>query len=207
MSGLSMVLVATSALFGILLLTSLLVTRLRGLYAAAMLMGLFSLASASLYVQLDALDVALTEAAVGAGVSTVLFITALALTRSSETVTPRRRIIPGVLVSVLAGGGLMYASMDLPPVGAADTPVQQHPITETFLQDSGQEIGIPNVVASILASYRGYDTLGEVIVIFTAGVGVLLLMLGNDDAGKGTPAGPGGDRHTEQIAGSRAGER
>ena len=38
--------------------------------------------------------------------------------------------------------------------------------------------GIPNVVTSVLASYRGYDTLGEVTVIFTAGIAVLLL-LGN----------------------------
>ena len=37
-------------------------------------------------------------------------------------------------------------------------------------------MGIPNIVTSVLASYRGYDTLGEVTVIFTAGIGVILLM-------------------------------
>ena len=35
---------------------------------------------------------------------------------------------------------------------------------------------MPNVVTAVLASYRGYDTLGEVTVIFTAGIGVLLLI-------------------------------
>ena len=38
------------------------------------------------------------------------------------------------------------------------------------------ETGIPNVGTAVLASYRGFDTLGEVAVIFTAGIGVLLLL-------------------------------
>ena len=45
-----------------------------------------------------------------------------------------------------------------------------------FIEESGSEIGVPNIVTSILASYRGYDTLGEVVVIFTAGIGVLVLL-------------------------------
>lgn len=166
----------TVALFGILFVTALAITRTRSLYAAAMLGGLFSLVSASLFVLLDAVDVAFTEAAVGAGFSTVLFIAALALTRSREAVTPRRRVVPATLVALLVGAGLVYASQDLPPVGAPDTPVQRHPITKTYLEDSQEDVGIPNTVTAVLASYRGYDTLGEVVVIFTAGVGVLLLV-------------------------------
>ena len=42
----------------------------------------------------------------------------------------------------------------------------------------GSEIDMPNVVTAVLASYRGYDTLGETVVIFTAAVGVLLLLRG-----------------------------
>ena len=45
-----------------------------------------------------------------------------------------------------------------------------------YLEASGAEIGVPNVVTSVLASYRGYDTLGEVTVIFTAGIGVMVLI-------------------------------
>jgi len=37
---------------------------------------------------------------------------------------------------------------------------------------------IPNVVTTVLASYRGFDTLGETIVVFTAGLGVLMLLAG-----------------------------
>jgi len=51
-------------------------------------------------------------------------------------------------------------------------PVHQH-VAPYYLNESPEQIGIPNVVTSILASYRGYDTLGELAVIFTAGIGVL----------------------------------
>jgi multicomponent Na+:H+ antiporter subunit B len=170
--------VASAVLLGILLVTALAITRARSLFVAAMLGGLFSLAAASLFVLLDAVDVAFTEAAVGAGISTVLFITALALTNSRESTTPRRRVVPAGLVAVLATAGLIYASQDLPGVGDPLSPVQTHPITETYLQESQDDLHVPNTVTGVLASYRGYDTLGEVVVIFTAGIGVLLLMLG-----------------------------
>ena len=38
------------------------------------------------------------------------------------------------------------------------------------------ETGVPNIVTAVLASYRGFDTLGEAFVIFTAGVGVMILV-------------------------------
>lgn len=164
------------ALYAILLTTAVAITRLRALYGAAMLAALFSLVIACLFVLLDAVDVAFTEAAVGAGVSTVLILTVLALTRSREAVTPRRRLWPAGIGALFAGGMLIYASQDLPAFGARDTPVQSHPVTGTYLHGSQHDIGIPNTVTSVLASYRGYDTLGELTVIFTAGVAVLLIL-------------------------------
>jgi multicomponent Na+:H+ antiporter subunit B len=149
---------------------------MRTLYEATMLTAVFSLLTASMFVLLGAPDVAFTEAAVGVGISTILLLGGLALTRSRETVTPRRRSLPGLVVVGLTGGTLVYASQDLPPIGAADTPVRSHPLTEVYLSESRHDIGIPNAVTSVLASYRGLDTLGELVVVFTAGVAVLLLL-------------------------------
>ena len=70
---------------------------------------------------------------------------------------------------------LIYGTMDLPRFGDPFAPAHRHVIPR-YLEESGEEIGVPNVVTSVLASYRGYDTLGEVTVIFTAGVGVMLLI-------------------------------
>lgn len=160
----------------ILTATAVAVSGMRSLYEATMLAALFSLVTASLFVLLDAVDVAFTEAAVGVGISTVLLLSVLALTRSREAVTPRNRRVPGLIAVLLAGGALGYASLDLPAFGSADSPVQRHPVTETYLVQSQTDIGIPNTVTSVLASYRGLDTMGELVVVFTAGLAVLSLL-------------------------------
>ncbi len=164
------------ALFTILTVIGLAIARIRQLFAVAMLSGLFSLTCACIFVLQDAVDVAFTEAAVGAGMTTVLFLGALALTRSREESTPRSRSLPAMLAALATGALLIYASLDLPGFAAADAPVHRHPLTARYLQDSPSEIGIPNVVTSVLASYRGYDTFGEVVVVFTAGIAVLMLL-------------------------------
>ncbi|MFI2430711.1 DUF4040 domain-containing protein [Streptomyces sp. NPDC018693] len=164
------------SLLAILTATAVTITRLRALYEATMLAALFSLATACLFVLLDAVDVAFTEAAVGVGISTVLILGVLALTRSWESVTPRRRRLPGAIAVLLVGGTLGYATLDLPEFGSADSPVQRHPVTEVYLHRSQEDIGIPNTVTSVLAGYRALDTLGELVVVFTAGLAVLSLL-------------------------------
>lgn len=159
-----------------LVLVALTIARLRSVFPVAMLTGLFSLLSASLFVLLDAVDVALTEAAVGAGIVTVLFLGTFALTRAREKPVSRRRTLPALAITLATGAGLIYATLDMPHFGEADTPVQTHPLRDHYLATSREEIGIPNIVTAVLASYRGFDTLGEVAVIFTAGVAVFMLL-------------------------------
>ena len=73
---------------------------------------------------------------------------------------------------------MVYGTLDMPAVGDPEAPVHQY-MTPRFLQESFDEVGPPNIVTSILASYRGYDTFGETTVVFTAAIG-LLLLLGGD---------------------------
>ena len=149
---------------------------MRSLFAAVMLTGIYSLLIASLFVILDAVDVAFTEAAVGAGITTVLMLGTLSLARvTPEYREPRHgRLLPLVVVC-LTGAALIYATFDMPRYGDPQAPAQQH-VAPRYIEESAAEVGLPNVVTSVLASYRGYDTLGEVAVIFTAGVGVMLLL-------------------------------
>jgi len=151
------------------------VARLRNLFAVVMLTGLFSLTAAVLYVILDAVDVAFTEAAVGAGISTVLMLGTLALTSSEERVEKSGGSKWALVLVVVTGCVLVYGTLDMPPFGDPTAAIHHH-VAPYYLEKSGQEIGLPNVVTSVLASYRGYDTLGEVFVIFTAAIGVLLII-------------------------------
>jgi multicomponent Na+:H+ antiporter subunit B len=139
-----------------------------------MLFGIYSLLSAALFVTLRAPDVAFTEAVVGAGISTVLMLATLALTSRHEHKPSHRPWLP-LAVVLITGGFLVYGTLDIPPFGLADDPVHTH-VAPRYLEQSGSEIGVPNVVTSVLASYRGYDTLGETAVVFTAGAGVIVLL-------------------------------
>ena len=147
---------------------------LRNLFAVVMLSGIFTLTAAVVYVVMDAVDVAFTEAAVGAGIATVLMLGSLVLTTAEEKVQPRRALGPLAMV-VLTGAILIYGTLDMPFYGDPSAPAHGH-VAPRYIQDSGREVGPRNIVTSVLASYRGYDTLGEVFVIFTAAVGVILLM-------------------------------
>lgn len=147
-----------------------------------MLSGIFSLLSAALFVVLDAVDVAFTEAAVGAGISTILMLGTLAIVGAEEKEPTHRPILPGLAVLV-TGAVLVYGTVDMPSFGDAWNPVHEH-VAPRYLSETPERIGVPNVVTAVLASYRGYDTMGEVTVVFTAGVGVLLL-LGRRFRGRG----------------------
>jgi multicomponent Na+:H+ antiporter subunit B len=155
--------------------TGLALVKIRNLFAVVMLSGIFSLSAATLYVVMDAVDVAFTEAAVGAGIATVLGIATLALTRTEAEKVTRRNPIGPLLVVVVTGTALLYGSLDMPNYGDPNAPIHQH-VAPRYIEESGKEVGLPNIVTSVLASYRGYDTLGETTVIFTAAAGVLVLL-------------------------------
>jgi len=168
-----------TVLFGVFLLSLLVITALAivqtaNLFVAVMLSGIFSLLMAANFFILDAADVALTEAAVGAGISTVLFLSALALTANHERSVSASPVIP---LAVVAATALIviYATFDKPRFGDPNAPVHQH-VAPWYLERTPEYIDIPNVVTAVLGSFRGYDTLGEVFVVFTAGIGVLFLL-------------------------------
>lgn len=164
------------------------VVRMTDLFAAAMLFAIYSLVSAALFVILDAGDVALTEAAVGAGISTILILAVLTLTRRHEHPT-RSHNLPALVLVTTTGACLLYASIDMPEFGNPDNPVHQH-VAPYYINESYGDMGVPNIVTSVLAGYRSIDTMGEVFVIFTAGIGVLTL-LGTRRRRKPFPEPPG----------------
>ena len=162
-------------LLALLAVTAIAILRLRSLFAAAMLSGIYSFLSANVFTAMDAVDVAFTEAAVGAGISTILMLGAIALVGRHEAPQKGRiRLGPLILVFV-TGIVLMYGTLDMPEYGSPDNPVHNH-VADRYLEVSGEEIGVPNVVTSVLSSYRGYDTMGETTVVFTALVGVMMLL-------------------------------
>lgn len=149
---------------------------LKDLLAAVILSGLYSLVAAALFVVLDAVDVAFTEAAVGAGISTILLLGALSFT-VREQKPQNYHNWPALIIVCATGALLIYGTLDMPGYGDPESPANTHPeLARHFIEKSGEEIDVPNIVTSVLASYRGYDTLGETAVVFTAAVAVMSML-------------------------------
>ena len=164
------------SLLAMLVVIGIAVIRMRNLFGVVILTGIYSLVSAALFLTLDAPDVAFTESAVGVGVSTVLMLAALTLVGHEEKPPKGRNYVP-LLVVLITGGILIYGTVDVPPFGDPSNPIHHH-IAPRYLYEMQEEIDVYNSVSATLASYRGYDTMGETAVIFTAGVGVLLMLTG-----------------------------
>ncbi len=163
------------ALIAMLLAVGFAIVRLRNLFAVVMLTGVYSLLSAAWFVSLDAVDVAFTEAAVGAGISTVLMLGAMLLTARESEPAGAKRHWAALAVVVAAGAALFFAIPDMPVYGDPNSPANSY-VGMDYMSSTPNEIAVPNVVTAVLASYRGYDTFGETVVIFTAALGVMLLL-------------------------------
>lgn len=161
-------------LLSLLVVIAIAIVRMKDLFAVVMLTGIYGLLSASFFVAMDAVDVAFTEAAVGAGISTLLMLVVITMTGRKEKPT-RHKPISALFVVIITGSLLIYGTLDMPYFGSPDAPIHNH-VSPRYINDSMQEIGIPNIVTSVLASYRAFDTFGEVVVIFTAGIGVLAML-------------------------------
>lgn len=170
-------------LLAIVVVVAVAVVRTRNLLAATLLMGVYSLLMALLWTAMQAYDVAFTEAAVGAGVSTLLLVGGLIHVGSRKDGSKERdipRLDPVALgVCLATGAALIYGTLDMPAIGDPRAPIPSHEgVTRHYIDKTVEETGVPNIVTAVLASYRGYDTMFETAVVFTAALGVTVLLRG-----------------------------
>lgn len=175
------------------------IIRQRNMFGVVILAGIYSFLMASVMIVLDAVDVAMTEASVGAGVSTVILLTTLYLTGSMEYPRPRSVAIP-LFVSLVVGAALVWGTIGLPPFGDPAAPIHHH-VAPEYIDYSKKHLMPPNIVTAVLADFRGFDTLGETTVVFTAGIGVLLLLQGGWRISAGTSRKEDDEVETEASGG------
>ena len=81
------------------------------------------------------------------------------------------------LVPVVAVGGLLlFAAQDFPEWGDPASPASTSPVSSHFIQSTGVDPEVPNMVTAVLADYRGFDTKFETVVVFIAGMAVLAIL-------------------------------
>lgn len=160
----------------ILIVTAMLALMVRDLLTAVALLAGYSLFTALLFTGLQAVDVALVEAALGAGVTGVLLVAAILLTTRRGEQRPHpwaRRIVPLVLIGFLAL--MVLASSGLPDRSDPTAPAQVG-VSTVYIERSLEDMNTPNVVTAILADYRSMDTLGETLVILTAAIAAAMIL-------------------------------
>ncbi|WP_349967655.1 DUF4040 domain-containing protein [Wolbachia endosymbiont of Armadillidium arcangelii] len=162
----------------LLLTVTIFIVLSKHLVVSAVLMCVFSSLIELIYLIMNAPDVAITEASVGAGLSTVFTFAALSLIKNHKVNLSHSPITLFFMLVLTAC--LSYFMIQLPDFGSHDAPVHLH-VAPYYIENTEKATGIPNIVTAVLASFRGYDTFGETIVVFTAALCVILKEEKEDD--------------------------
>lgn len=162
-------------LLALLILTAALTAAIRDVLAATVVFAVYSLVLSLVWILLRAPDVALTEAAVGAGVVTVLLVATIAKTSRPTDHAERSVRWPAVAVIAVFAAGVWTTLPSLPAIGDPTAPIHSH-LGTYYLETAPAETGVSNIVTAILAAYRGFDTFGEIVVVFGAGIGLLVVL-------------------------------
>lgn len=167
-----------ASLLVFVVVTALATALARDVLAAVIIFGAYSLGMAALYVFYRAPDVALTEAAISAGVTTVLLLLTLAKTTRIEHEAAFESVdYPAAAAAGLLFVGLALTVADIPAVGSPDAPVWSNPdVTQWYLAETYAVTGVENIVMAVLAAFRGFDTFGEAVVVFAAGIAALIVL-------------------------------
>lgn len=80
-----------------------------------------------------------------------------------------------LVVTGVTGLLLILGTLAMPDWGDPFSPASSH-VSPRYIEKGFEETAVPNMVTAVLADYRGFDTLGETVVIFTAGMAVLLIL-------------------------------
>lgn len=163
-------------LLAVMLAAALVASETRNLLAAAVALGLVGFSVAIMFILVQAPDLAIVQIVVET--LTVVFFTAVILrTTQIDTTAVGLRMETAMFVAAfLAFGGLFLSLIvgvlrELPRFGE---PTMR--LATEYIQFGLERTGAANIVAAIILDFRGYDTLGEVTVLFTAVVGVLTVM-------------------------------
>lgn len=165
------------ALFLFVLATAIATAVLRDVLAAIIVFGAYSLGMALFYTILLAPDVAMTEAAIGAGVTTLLLLLTIAKTvrpgggRTYERPDPLGLVVVGLFTIVL-----VRTVTEFPALGEGSSPILSGAVSQYYITNAYPETGVENAVTAVLAGYRGFDTFGEAVVVFAAGIATLVAL-------------------------------
>lgn len=151
---------------------------LGGLLSSAIVTGVYSFLTCLIWTHMMAVDVAFTEAAVGAAISTVIFLgSAQYIDRWIKADRPKEQGIKQItlVVTVICAVMMLTAANELPDWADPTSPASTY-LSPVYIEQGYHETATPNVVTAVLADYRSYDTMFESVVVFAAALVVMLVL-------------------------------
>ncbi|MEX1214805.1 hydrogenase subunit MbhD domain-containing protein [Saccharospirillum sp.] len=144
----------------------------RSLYRAVVFFIALGLSLALVWARLSAPDLALAEAAIGAGLTGVLLLSAL----KHQAAEPLRPMRPSfqLLMAVLTGVTFLLVLTTVWSMPAGMAQVGQ------LALNSVNDSGVEHPITAVLLNFRAWDTLLELLVVVLALLGVRQLKLPND---------------------------
>lgn len=147
----------------------------------------FSLVMSIVWMIIKSPDLAITEAAVGAGITSILFFITLSsvgelkefenigFDKKPEKKNSKLFNAVGLAITLVIIILLLNTVSKLPNFGDISNPVFNE-VYNRYVEMGMEDTGALNLVAGVILDYRAFDTFGEAIMIFTALVGLLMLL-------------------------------
>lgn len=173
-------------IFEILLLLALVGTALAVAFtkknlSAVIIFTVYSLLMSIVWLIIKSPDLAITEAAVGAGITSLLFYIVLSQVdelKEFENIkykkTPFYNFL-GIAFTLVIVVLLLITVNGLPPYGGVDNPAVNE-VFDRYVNEAVNETGALNIVAAVILDYRAFDTFGEAVMLFTATMAVVTLL-------------------------------
>lgn len=151
--------------------------RAQRLLYAIVTLGAYGFVLALEWSLMGAVDVAFTEAVIGAGVWTVFMLSAITQTGEERIGrTNRTRLRPGAALALIALGGLLVASaVQISAFGDPSSPASTR-VSPYYIENAVADTATPNMVTAVLGDYRSVDTMMEVGVVFAAAMAIALIL-------------------------------
>jgi multisubunit Na+/H+ antiporter MnhB subunit len=149
----------------------------KNLLAAIISLGAVGVGSSIAFLILQAPDLAITQIVVE--VLCLIILIRATLSRDITTVDENREFFGLAVVVIIIVTTFIFGieiMRELPHFGKPLLAEAQGTVSQHYLRNGLKETGAANLVASVILDYRGYDTLGEATVLFTAIIGTLAIL-------------------------------
>ena len=146
--------------------------QIKDLLSSVVAVGAAGLALSVAFLILKAPDLAITQLAVEI-VCLVILIKAT-VKRDTASTKDMRGLLTTIVSLIFIGTFLFFAYLAFKELPKFGEPLMR--VAQNYIQAGQAETGASNIVSSVILDFRAYDTLGEATVLFTAVIGVLVVL-------------------------------